>query len=77
MRNLLRGAHDSVRRLAEFALSEGWTLSRSNSGHLKFSKSGFTPIFTSCTPSDRRTERNTRALIRRAEAQNITAREIQ
>ncbi|WP_237860652.1 hypothetical protein [Pseudomonas sp. PGPR81] len=77
MHNLLRGAHDSVRRLAEFALSEGWTLSRSNSGHLKFSKSGFTPIFTSCTPSDRRTERNTRALLRRAEAQNITAREIQ
>ncbi|MBA6133889.1 hypothetical protein [Pseudomonas juntendi] len=77
MRNLLRGAHDSVRRLAEFALSEGWTLSRSNSGHLKFSKSGFTPIFTSCTPSDRRTERNTRALLRRAEAQDITAREIQ
>ncbi|CAI8952543.1 hypothetical protein [Pseudomonas soli] len=74
MRNLLRGAHDSVRRLAEFALSEGWTLSRSNSGHLKFSKSGFTPIFTSCTPSDRRTELNTRALLRRSEAQNFTSR---
>ncbi|MCI1021401.1 hypothetical protein HWD96_04070 [Pseudomonas putida] len=77
MRNLLRGAHDSVRRLAEFALAKGWTLSRSNSGHLKFSKSGFTPIFTSCTPSDRRTERNTRALLRRAEAQNIISRGIQ
>ncbi|AYN98869.1 MULTISPECIES: hypothetical protein [Pseudomonas] len=77
MRNLLRGAHDSVRRLAEFALSEGWTLSRSNSGHLKFSKSGFTPIFTYCTPSDRRTERNTRALLRRAEAQNNMSRGIQ
>ncbi len=69
MRDLLRGAHESVRRLAEFALSEGWTLTRSNSGHLKFSKVGFTPIFTSCTPSDRRTSLNTRALIRRAEAQ--------
>lgn len=77
MRNLLRGAHDSVRRLAEFALSEGWTLSRSNSGHLKFSKSGFTPIFTSCTPSDRRTQRNARALLRRAVSQKITFREIQ
>ena len=77
MRNLLRGAHDSVRRLAKFALSEGWTLSRSNSGHLKFSKSGFTPIFTSCTPSDRRTERNTRALLRRAETQNTASRGIQ
>ncbi|HGY9634201.1 hypothetical protein LU689_20890 [Pseudomonas asiatica] len=77
MRNLLRGAHDSVRRLAEFALSEGWTLSRSNSGHLKFSKSGFAPIFTSCTPSDHHSERNTRALLRRAEVQNSSSRGIQ
>lgn len=77
MRNPLRGAHDSVRRLAEFALSEGWTLTRSNSGHLKFSKAGFTPIFTSCTPSDHRTPLNTRALLRRAEAQNSTSRGIQ
>jgi hypothetical protein len=77
MRNLLRGAHDSVRRLAEFALSEGWTLSRSSSGHLKFSKAGFTPIFTSCTPSDHRAERNTRALLRRAESQNSSSREFQ
>jgi len=77
MRNLLRGAHASVRRLAEFALAEGWTLTRCNSGHLKFSKAGFTPIFTSCTPSDHRTERNTRALFRRAEAQKSSSREIQ
>jgi len=77
MNNLLRGAHESVRRLAKFAIDEGWTLSRSNSGHLKFSKAGFTPIFTSCTPSDRRTERNARAQLRRAEAQNSTSRGIQ
>lgn len=77
MRNLLRGAHDGVRRLAEFALAEGWTLTRSNSGHLKFSKAGFTPIFTSCTPSDHRTERNIRALLRRAESQNSSSRGIQ
>ncbi len=77
MRNLLRGAHDSVRRLAEFALSEGWTLSRSNNGHLKFTKAGYTPIFTSCTPSDHRTERNTRALLRRAGSQNCSSRGTQ
>ena len=70
MRNLLRGAHESVRRLAKFAIAEGWTLTRSNSGHLKFSKAGFPPIFTSCSPSDHRTERNTRAQLRRAEVQN-------
>jgi len=74
MRNLLRGAHESVRRLAEFAISEGWTLTRLRSGHLKFSKAGFTPIFTSCTPSDQRTERNARAQLRRAEAQNSASR---
>nr|WP_152690458.1 hypothetical protein [Pseudomonas fluorescens] len=77
MRSLLRGAHESVHRLAEFALAEGWTLSRSSSGHLKFSKAGFTPIFTSCTPSDHRAERNTRALLRRAEAQNSSSRGTQ
>ncbi|QCI14059.1 hypothetical protein E6B08_23125 [Pseudomonas putida] len=74
MRNPLRGAHESVRRLAEFAQAEGWTLTRSNSGHLKFSKTGFTPIFTSCTPGDHRAERNTRAQLRRAEAQNCASR---
>jgi hypothetical protein len=77
MRNLLRGAHDSVRRLAEFAVTEGWTLTRSNNGHLKFSKAGFSPIFTSCTPSDHRTERNTRALLRRVGSQNCSTRGIQ
>jgi hypothetical protein len=77
MRNLLRGAHDSVRRLAEFALAEGWTLTRSNNGHLKFSKAGFTPIFTSFTPSDHRTERNTRALLRRARYKSGCSRRSQ
>lgn len=74
MRNLLRGAHESARRLADFAISEGWTLTRLRSGHLKFSKAGFTQIFTSCTPSDQRTERNAQAQLRRAEAQNSASR---
>lgn len=77
MHSLLRGAHDSVRRLAEFAIGEGWTLARSRSGHLKFSKAGCSPIFTSCTPGDCRTERNARAMLRRADAQNSTSRGIQ
>ena len=77
MRSLLRGAHDSIRRLAEFAIGEGWTLTRSSSGHLKFSKAGCTPIFTSGTPSDYRTERNARAMLRRAYAQNSSYRGIQ
>lgn len=77
MRNLLRGAHDNVRRLAEFALAEGWTLTRSNSGHLKFSKAGFTPIFMSYTPSDHRSELNARALLRRAGSQTNSSRGIQ
>lgn len=73
MHSLLRGAHDSVRGLAEFALAEGWDLSRSSRGHLKFSKAGFTPIFTSCTPSDFRSERNARAQLRRAVANSKTS----
>ena len=40
MRNFLRGARESLRQLVEFAVSEGWSVSRTPGGHIKFSKTG-------------------------------------
>ncbi|EKY3918165.1 type II toxin-antitoxin system HicA family toxin [Yersinia enterocolitica] len=66
---LARG-HKHLLPLIEFALSEGWSVSRTSGGHLKFIKPGLPPIFTSSTASDHRTERNARAMLRRAKFQN-------
>ncbi|MCC4595475.1 type II toxin-antitoxin system HicA family toxin [Xanthomonas campestris pv. phormiicola] len=68
---LARG-HKRLRPLIEFALSEGWQVSRTSGGHLKFFKQGLPPIYTSSTTSDHRTERNARAMLRRAQRQAAT-----
>lgn len=67
MRNFLRGARESLRQLVEFAVSEGWSVSRTPGGHIKFSKTGHASIFTSCTASDHRAELNALARLRRAD----------
>lgn len=69
---LARG-HKQLLPLIEFALREGWSISRTSGGHLKFIKPGLPPIFTSSTASDHRTERNARAMLRRAKVQNAIA----
>lgn len=53
--------------LVTFAIHEGWEVSRTSGGHLKFTKAGFTPIFTSTTASDFHSSRNAQARLRRAE----------
>lgn len=63
---LARG-HKRLRTLIEFALSEGWHVKRTPGGHLKFTKRGCAPIYTSSTASDHRASLNARAQIRRAE----------
>jgi len=65
---LARG-HKRLRLLIEFALGEGWHVTRTPGGHLKFVKTGLPPIFTSATPSDHRAERNARAQLLRAQRQ--------
>jgi hypothetical protein len=64
--DLCRG-HKRLLPLIEFALSEGWEVSRTSGGHLKFVKTGLPPIFTSSTASDRRASQNAWARLRRAE----------
>ncbi|WP_077748606.1 type II toxin-antitoxin system HicA family toxin [Pseudomonas mandelii] len=63
---LCRG-HKRLLPLIEFALSEGWEVSRTPGGHMKFVKPGLSPIFTSSTASDHRASQNAWARLRRAE----------
>ncbi|RTB44082.1 type II toxin-antitoxin system HicA family toxin [Pseudomonas aeruginosa] len=65
-RDLCRG-HKQLLPLIEFALREGWEVTRTAGGHLRFVKPGLPPIITSSTPSDHRTEQNTKARMRRAQ----------
>lgn len=63
-------AKKHLRALVAFALEEGWVVTRTPGGHLRFTKTGFPPIFTSSTPSDHRAGRNARAQLRRAQSSN-------
>ncbi|WP_122341975.1 hypothetical protein [Pseudomonas caricapapayae] len=63
----LRGAKKSLQALAEFAISQGWAVQRTHGGHVKFTKGGCSPIYTSFTPSDHRADLNARAQLRRAQ----------
>nr|WP_312977604.1 type II toxin-antitoxin system HicA family toxin [Stutzerimonas nitrititolerans] len=64
--DLCRG-HKRLLPLIEFALEDGWSVSRTSEGHLKFVKTGLPPIFTSSTVSDRRVSQSAWAQLRRAE----------
>lgn len=63
--DLCRG-HKRLLPLIEYALREGWDVTRTPGGHLKFTKPGLPPIFTSSTAGDYRAGRNARAQLRRA-----------
>ncbi|VFR23674.1 FIG034647: hypothetical protein in PFGI-1-like cluster [plant metagenome] len=67
-RELARG-HKQLLPLIEYALREGWEVIRTRNGHLKFTKPGMPPIFTSSTASDHRASRNARARLRRMQRQ--------
>lgn len=62
---LARG-HKRLQALIEFAQAEGWHVKRTPGGHLKFTKAGCAPIYTSSTASDHRASLNARSQIRRA-----------
>jgi len=63
----LRGAKESLRQLVTFAIAHGWSVSRTQGGHIKFTKPGLGSIYTSSTASDYRTGLNAKARLRRAE----------
>ncbi|TLX52835.1 hypothetical protein DN826_21565 [Stutzerimonas nosocomialis] len=57
----------SLFQLFAYAGAHGWTVSRTNGGHLRFSKAGRQPVHTSSTPSDWRSVRNALATLARAD----------
>jgi hypothetical protein len=63
----LTGLREGLRRLVAFAESEGWTVSRTLGGHIRFTKVGRGSIFTSSTAGDHRSGLNALARLRRAE----------
>lgn len=65
--NLLHGKHENLRHLVEFAEANGWTVSRTQGGHIKFTKPGLGSIYTSSTASDYRSGLNAKARLRRAD----------
>ncbi|WP_124313878.1 type II toxin-antitoxin system HicA family toxin [Pseudomonas chlororaphis] len=67
-RDLCRG-HKQLLPLIEYALREGWTVSRTPGGHMRFVKPGLPPIYTSSTVSDHRGGRNAQAMLKRAQRQ--------
>lgn len=67
MSTIVRSARHGIRLLMNFALAHGWKVSRTQGGHIRFTKAGMPAIFTSSTPSDYRTELNTKAQLRRAD----------
>jgi len=69
--NFLRGKSENLRVLVKFAEVNGWTVSRTHGGHIKFTKSGLGSIYTSSTASDCRSGLNAKARIRRADRAQI------
>ncbi|HBO1296505.1 TPA: type II toxin-antitoxin system HicA family toxin [Pseudomonas aeruginosa] len=63
----LRGCGEDLKRLVSFAQSAGWTVQQTRKLHLKFTKPGRQPVFTSGTPSDRRAWLNAKAQLSQAD----------
>ncbi|QCG68228.1 type II toxin-antitoxin system HicA family toxin [Pseudomonas veronii] len=72
---LARG-HKRLLPLIEYALREGWDVVRTSGGHLKFTRPGLPPIFTSSTASDHRAGRNAYAMLRRAKRQSADSASV-
>lgn len=67
MSTIVKSARHGIRLLMDFALSDGWKVSRTQDGHIRFTKAGMPSIFTSPTPTDYRAELNAKAHLRRAD----------
>ena len=67
MATLSRRCGKGVGELLIYAADHGWQISLTQGGHLRFTKPGHGPVFTSSTPSDRRAYLNALAMLRRAD----------
>lgn len=56
-----------VRELVEWATDNGWTVEKTNGGHLRYTHPDVKmPVFGAHSPSDHRSVRNMRARLKRA-----------
>lgn len=55
----------TYREVAQIAAELGWDTELQRSGHIKFTRPGCRPVYTSSTPSDVRVPRNLRAKLAR------------
>lgn len=62
----MRGVRKCMKPVIKKAEELGFSVSRTRSGHLKFTQPGCTPVFASTTPGDRHAAPNTVALLRRS-----------
>lgn len=68
MRNsFLRGCGEDLKRLVSFAQSADWAVQQTRKLHLKFTKPGRRPVFTSGTPGDRRAWLNAKSQLSQAD----------
>lgn len=56
-----------LRRVIRDAEKRGWSASATGGGHVRLTKPGCQPVFTSQTPSDPRTAKNAEMELRRSE----------
>ncbi len=61
----MNGLHSDMRQLRRQAAALGWSASRTNGGHLRWTHETGGLVFSPSTPSDVRSIRNTLAQIKR------------
>ena len=68
MKNIRKLAHGqkALMTLLTDARRSGWSIQRTSGGHVKFTKPGCRPVYTSSTPGAHRAVRNAQALLRRS-----------
>ncbi|GEN23146.1 hypothetical protein HCU01_10950 [Halomonas cupida] len=64
-----------VQKVVRFAEAHNWHIERTRGGHIKLTKPGMPPVFTSYSPSDARSQRNAIALLRRVQRSSGVRRE--
>lgn len=62
----MNGLHSDMRQLRKQAAALGWSAGRSNGGHLRWTHESGGIVFSSSTPGDVRSIRNTLAQIKRS-----------
>ncbi|HCB2859828.1 TPA: hypothetical protein N3447_004425 [Klebsiella aerogenes] len=58
-----------MQELMQYADSLGWEINHTHGGHIRFTRKGSPPVFTSSSPGDYRSVKNVRAMLRRLSRQ--------